>query len=81
MLTAALAIAGTKAVFALLDAAVLRSLPYSNRYRLVAVWTDITEVAAKFGVQDPMRAWTDVDTHRDLRAASTTLDDVAAFQG
>jgi predicted permease len=81
MLTVALAIAGTTAVFALLDAAVLRSLPYSDPDRLVAVWTDLTEIAAEVGIQDPLREWTNVDTHRDLRAAAATLDDVAAFQG
>ena len=81
MLTIALAIAGTTAVFALLDAAVLRSLPYSDPDRLVAVWTDLTEIAAEVGIQDPLREWTNVDTHRDLRAAATTLDDVAVFHG
>ena len=60
MLTVALAIAGTTAVFALLDAAVLRSLPYSDPDRLVAVWTDITEIADEVGIQDPLREWTNV---------------------
>ena len=81
MLTVALAIAGTTGVFALLDAAVLRSLPYSDPDRLVAVWTDITEIADEVGIQDPLREWTNLDTHRDLRAAATTLDDLAAFRG
>jgi predicted permease len=81
MLTVALAIAGTTAVFALLDAAVLRSLPYAEADRLVAVWTDITEIADEVGIQDPLREYTNLDTHRDLRAAATTLDDVAVFSG
>jgi len=81
MLTVALAIAGTTAVFALLDAAVLRSLPYSDPDRLVAVWTDITEIADEVGIQDPLREWTNLDTHRDVRAEATTLEDLAVFTG
>jgi predicted permease len=81
IITIALAIAGTTAVFALLDAAVLRSLPYSDPDRLVAVWTDLTEIADEVGIQDPSREWTNIDTHRDLRAAATTLEDLAVFTG
>jgi predicted permease len=81
MLTIALAIAGTTSVFALLDAAVLRSLPYSDPDRLVAVWTDITEIADEVGIQDPLREYTNLDTHRDLRAAATTMEDLAVFSG
>ena len=81
MLTVALAIAGTTSVFALLDAAVLRSLPYSDPGRLVAVWTDITAIADEVGIQDPLREYTNLDTHRDLRAAAKTLDDLAVFSG
>jgi putative ABC transport system permease protein len=81
MLTVALAITGTTSVFALLDAAVLRSLPYADADRLVAVWTDITEIAGEVGIQDPLREYTNLDTHRDLRAAATTLGDLAVFSG
>ncbi len=81
ILTIALAIAGTTSVFTLLDAAVLRSLPYEDADRLVAVWTDVTEIADEVGIQDPLREWTNLDTHRDLRAAATTLEDVAVFTG
>ena len=81
IVTVALAIAGTTGVFALLDAAVLRSLPYRDAHQLVAVWTDLTEIADEVGVQDPLREYTNLDTHRDLRAAATTLDDVAVFSG
>lgn len=81
ILTIALAIAGTTAVFALLDAAVLRSLPYSDPARLIAVWTDITEIADEVGIQDPLREYTNLDTHRDLNAAATTIEDLAVFSG
>ena len=81
VLTVAVAIAGTTAVFALLDAAVLRSLPYSNPDRLVAVWIDITEIADEVGIQDPLREWTNLDTHRDVRASASTLEDLAVFSG
>jgi len=81
MLTVALAIAGTTAVFALLDAAVLRSLPYSDPDRLVAVWTDITEIADEVGIQDPLREWTNLDTHRDVRAEATTLEPISKRKG
>lgn len=79
VLTIAVAIGGTAAVFALLDSVVLRALPYHEPNRLVAVWVDLTELADEFGVQDPRREWTGLANHRDLRATSQTLDDVAAF--
>jgi putative ABC transport system permease protein len=79
VLTIAVAIAGTAAVFALLDSVVLRALPYHEPNRLVAVWVDITELADEVGIQDPQREWTGLANHRDVRATSRTLDDVAAF--
>ncbi len=79
VLTIAVAIAGTVAVFALLDSVVLRALPYEDAKRTVAVWVDMTELADEVRIQDPRREWTGLDNFRDLRAQSRTLADVAAF--
>jgi len=81
VLTIAVAIGGTVAVFALLDSVVLRALPYNEPNRLVAVWVDVTELSGEVGIQDPRREWWGLDNHRDVRAMSNTLDDVAAFTG
>jgi putative ABC transport system permease protein len=80
VLTIAVAIGGTIAVFALLDSVVLRSLPYRDADRLVAVWNDMSSLTADFvGLQDPRREYTGLDNHRDVRAASRTIADMAAF--
>lgn len=79
VLTIAVAIGGTAAVFALLDSVVLRALPHHEPDRLLAVWVDVSELGGEMGLQDPRREWTGLANHRDLRATSQTLDDVAAF--
>jgi putative ABC transport system permease protein len=79
VLTVVLAVGGTVAVFTLLDAVVLRTLPYRDADRLVAVWINVTAIADEVGIQDPRREYTNLDTHRDLRAMTTTLDGLAAF--
>jgi putative ABC transport system permease protein len=79
VLTIAIAIGGAVAVFALLDAALLRSLPYPNADRLVAVWADWSQRSDEVDMQDPRREWTNTDNHRDLRDASASLADVAVF--
>jgi predicted permease len=81
VLTIAVAIGGTIAVFALLDSVVLRALPYKDPNRLVAVWVDVSELGGEVGIQDPRREWWGLDNHRDVRAMSRTLDDMAAFTG
>jgi putative ABC transport system permease protein len=81
VLTVAVAVGGMLAVFTLLESVVLRSLPYRDADRLVAVWVDFTEIADQIGIQDPKREWTNMDTHRDLRAMSNSIDDLAVFTG
>lgn len=81
ILTIAVAIGGAVSVFALFDAVMLRSLPYSNADRLVAVWVDYTRIADMVGIQDPKREWTNFDNHRDVRDRVQTLDGLAAFTG
>lgn len=79
--TLALAIGGSTAVYALVDAVLLRSLPYADAGRLVAVWIDMRGRAAEMGLQDPRREWSNADAWTDLRTRSTSLEDVAAFTG
>jgi len=81
VLTIAIAIGGTAAVFALLESVVLRALPYNEPNRLVAVWVDVTDLGGEVGIQDPQREWWGLDNHRDVRAMSRTLEDMAAFTG
>ncbi len=81
ILTVAVAIGGAVSVFALFDAVLLKSLPYSRADRLVAVWVDYTKIADMVGVQDPKREWSNFDNHRDVRDRTRTLDGLAAFTG
>lgn len=81
VLTIALAICGTVSVFSLLNAVLLRALPYAESERLVAVWVDVTRIADSVGLQDPRREWTNYENHRDLQERSQALEDVAAFTG
>jgi putative ABC transport system permease protein len=81
VLTIAIAVGGAVAVFALLDAALLRSLPYPQADRLVAVWADWSQRSDEVDMQDPLREYTNTDNHRDLREASASLADVTAFAG
>lgn len=81
VLTIALAICGTVSVFSLLNAVMLRTLPYAHAERLVAVWVDLTRIADSVGLQDPQREWTNYENSEDLRKRSQTLEDVAVFTG
>jgi putative ABC transport system permease protein len=81
LLTLAVAIGGTTAVYALVDGVLLRGLPYAQSERLVALWVDYSEIADEVGLQDPRREWTNFDNWRDVREGARSLDDLAAFGG
>jgi predicted permease len=81
LLTLAVAIGGTTAVYTLVDGVLLRSLPYAQSDRLVALWVDFSEIADEVGLQDPRREWSNFDDWRDVREAARSLDDLVAFGG
>lgn len=73
LLTLALAIGANTAVFSLVDQTLLRSLPYPQPDRLVAVWADLT--AAGF----PRKEFTNPADFADWREQSTSIEDMAAW--
>lgn len=81
VLTLGVALGGLAAVFAMVDAVMLRGLPYPQSERLVAVWTDVSARADEMGLQDPRREWTNFDDYTDLRNGAGSLQGIAAFTG
>jgi putative ABC transport system permease protein len=81
ILTLGVALGGFAAVFALVEAVMLRGLPYADSNRLVAVWADYSMRADELGLQDPRREWTNFDDFTDLRDGVRSLNDVVAFTG
>ena len=73
LLTLALAIGANSAVFSLVDQTLLRSLPYPQPDRLVAVWADMS--AAGF----PRKEYTNIADLTDWRAQSATIEDMAGY--
>jgi putative ABC transport system permease protein len=71
VLTLGLGIGGASAVFSVVDAVVLRSLPFEDPDRLVRVW-ELTRDGDRFSVSDP--------AYLELAAASRTLRPVAAYK-
>jgi predicted permease len=73
LLTLGLGIGATTAIFTLLDAIVLRPLPYPNAERLVAV----RHTAPGMGIDD---AGVSDGTYRHYRAANRVFDEMGAYQ-
>ncbi|PYJ84858.1 MAG: hypothetical protein DME22_11165 [Verrucomicrobia bacterium] len=68
VLTLALGIGATTAIFSVVYAVVLRPLPFAESERLVAIWTQTPQVNRL-----PMAA----ANHRDLKAQNTVFEDIA----
>ena len=68
--TLALGIGGATAVFSVVDAVILRPLPFDQPDRLVRIW-ELTPDGNRFSFSEP--------TYLDLRAQSRTLREVAAY--
>jgi len=72
VLTLALGIGATTAIFSVVYAVVLRPLPFTESERLVALWTQTPQFERL-----PMAA----ANHRDLKAQTTVFEDIALLQG
>ena len=70
-LTLGLGIGGATAVFSVVDAVMLRSLPFEDPDRLVRIW-ELTRDGDRFSVAEP--------AYRELAATSRTLRPVAAYR-
>src|SRR5258705_4804286 len=68
VLTLALGIGATTAIFSVVYAVVLRPLPFPESERLVAIWTQTPQVDRL-----PMAA----ANHRDLKSQNTVFEDIA----
>src|SRR5436190_4623829 len=72
MLTLALGIGATTAIFSVVYAVVLRPLPFGDSERLVALWTQTPQVERL-----PMAA----ANHRDAKEQSNGFEDIAIVHG
>ena len=72
LITIALGIGANTAIFSLINAVLLRPLPFADPERLVVVWEDLT--FAGFSHNTPAAA-----NYADIKAQSRTLEDVAAL--
>jgi predicted permease len=73
--TLALGIGANTAIFSVLDAVVLRSLPYPQPDRLVTVWQDVTRQGG------PQREWLSYSVYEDLRDEAGLFEAVGLWGG
>src|SRR5436190_12881049 len=71
VLTLALGIGATTAIFSVVYAVVLRPLPFPVSERLVSIWTQTPQVDRL-----PMAA----ANHRDLKSQNSVFEDIALFR-
>ncbi len=73
VLTLALAIGATTAIFSVVDGIMLRPLPFHQPDRLVSVWADYTERGG------PIREWLSYPNFHDLRQERAVFQEVALY--
>ena len=74
VLTMALGIGANAAIFSVLDAVLLRPLPYSNPERLIKVWTRFTGIGAPND-----QNWVSAPEFRDFQQLNSSFSDLAAI--
>ncbi len=75
ILTLALGIGATSAIFSMVNGVLLQPLPYNNPDQLVVVWQDWR------GRGGPEREWWSYPNFWDTREMNSTLEEMAVFQG
>jgi putative ABC transport system permease protein len=75
VLTLALGIGANTAIFSVVNALLIRPLPYSSPDRLVMVWQDMRPRGG------PAREWATPGSFADLKGAANIFENVAAVQG
>jgi predicted permease len=76
LLTMALGIGANAAIFSVLDAVLLRPLPYSKPDGLIKVWTRFTRIGAPND-----QNWISAPEFRDLQQLNHSFSDLAALSG
>jgi predicted permease len=76
LLTMALGIGANAAIFSVLDAVLLRPLPYNQPERLIKVWTRFTGIGAPND-----QNWVSAPELRDLQQLNHSFSDLAAVSG
>jgi predicted permease len=76
MLTMALGIGANAAIFSVLDAVLLRPLPYEKPDKLIKVWTRFTGIGAPND-----QNWVSAPEFRDLQQLNHSFSDMAAMSG
>ena len=74
VVTMALGIGANAAIFSVLDAVLLRPLPYSNPDRLIKVWTRFTGIGAPND-----QNWVSAPEFRDFQQLNSSFSDLAAI--
>ena len=74
VLTMALGIGANAAIFSVLDAVLLRPLPYSNPDRLIKVWTRFTGIGAPND-----QNWVSAPEFQDFKQLNNSFSDLAAI--
>ena len=74
VLTMALGIGANAAIFSVLDAVLLRPLPYSNPDRLIKVWTRFTGIGAPND-----QNWVSAPEFRDFQQLNNSFSELAAI--
>jgi MacB-like periplasmic core domain len=75
MVTLALGIGANTAIFSVINALLLRPLPYGDPDRLVMVWQDLRPRGG------PATEWTGPANHVELRAQTDVFDSVTSIRG